>query len=642
MAIGLAGGFALTYSDFLDLQPHAHAHARGAPPPPPSPSLARHPIPSRRDQLARLSQASSPSSPYDVLIIGGGATGTGIALDAATRGLRTALVEAEDFAAGTSSRSTKLVHGGVRYLEKAVMNLDYGQLKLVFEALRERKTVLDIAPHLTNSLPIMTPCYAWWEVPYYWAGLKAYDLVAGARALAWSHYEPPSKAKSQFPTLCSHRKDGTSLKGVVVYYDGQFNDSRLAVALACTAAAAGATVTNHTKVTGLIKAPDTRQVIGARVQDVLTGKTTDVYASVVINATGPFADSIRHLSQPKAPTMILPSAGVHVTLPDYYSPENVGMIVPKTKDGRVVFMLPWQGETIAGTTDSSSAITMRPQPSEQEIQFILDSIAEYLTVKVRRSDVKSAWSGIRPLAVDPNHSAQDTAGALRDHVVTMDPDGLITVTGGKWTTYRLMAQDAVDAVVKRLVHKNTTVLAVGPCVTEKYKLVGAAGWSPGLFTEVAQNYTVPHRPGAIDTRVAKYLASAYGDRAQDITHLAEDLKLGRRLVRGYPVIEAEVVYACRQEYCETPEDFVARRTRLAFLDRPACLDALPRVVELMAGEKGWGRGRRRAEYARAKEFLETFEAKPGSDGGGGKGGVAVGAVDASALAAASDTDTTSS
>lgn len=419
-----------------------------------------------------------------------------------------------------------------------------------------------------------------------------------------------------------------------MYYDGQFNDSRLAIAVACTAAASGAVVVNHAEVTSLLKDPSTGRVIGATVKDLLSGTSYEVHAKVVINAAGPFVDFIRGLSSPETAPMIMPSAGVHVTLPDYYSPENIGMIVPKTRDGRVVFMLPWLGETIAGTTDASTELTMRPQPTEQEIQFILDAISEYLTVKVRRSDVKSAWSGIRPLAIDPN--ATDTASALRDHIVTVGPDGMVTVTGGKWTTYRLMAQDAVDAA--------TTVghLHSRPCVTDRITLVGAEGWSPALFTEVAQNYTVPHRPGAIDTRVAKYLAAAYGDRAREITKLAEELKLGRRLVRGYPVIEAEVIYTVRNEYCETPEDFVARRTRLAFLDKAACLEALPRVVELMAAEKRWSRARQREELSRAKAFLDTFEAAnegkvvPGPEGSkGGPGvGLATGSVDSSAKAAA--------
>ncbi|KAK9849952.1 hypothetical protein WJX84_010898 [Apatococcus fuscideae] len=554
-------------------------------------------LPSRKGQLQQL-QTSTADKPFDVLIIGGGATGAGCALDAISRGLRTVVVEKEDFGAGTSSRSTKLVHGGVRYLEKAVFNADYGQLKLVFEALHERRRLLEHAPFLAHPLPIMTPCYKWWEIPYYWAGLKAYDLVAGSQGLTISRFSTAKESHRQFPTLSETQPDGQTLKGTIVYYDGQFNDSRMNVLLACTAARAGAIALNHAEVTKLLK-DDEGKLIGATVHDLLSGKKHNVHAHIVINATGPFADNVRHLSDPNAPKMIMPSAGVHVTLPDYYSPENIGMIIPKTKDGRVVFMLPWLGATIAGTTDSSSEITMTPRPTETEINFILDAIAEYLTVRVRRTDVLSAWSGIRPLAVDPN--AKDTASASRDHIVSTDPDGLITVTGGKWTTYRLMAEDAINAAVA-----TKRIPWAGPCGTKGLAVVGTAGWNSTLFTEVAQNYTVPHRPGAIDTRVAKHLADSYGDRAQDITKIAEHRNLGKRLARGYPMLEAEVIYAMESEMCETPEDFIARRTRLAFLDTRACEHALPRIVELMAAERGWWWWRRKAELKRAKKFLQSF------------------------------------
>eukprot|EP00891_Asterochloris_glomerata_P000363 jgi/Astpho2/363/Aster-02238 len=559
-------------------------------------------IPSRADQLAKLAHGTE-SDPFDVLIIGGGATGTGCAVDAITRGLRTALVEREDFAAGTSSRSTKLVHGGVRYLEKAVWKLDYGQLKL------ERKHILDNAPHLSCPLPIMTPCYQWWEVPYYWMGMKAYDLVAGTHGLTLSRYVSPKESHRQFPTLSeTHSVDETTrhLKGTIVYYDGQMDDSRLCVTLACTAALAGAAVANHTEATRLIKDEDGK-IVGCRVKDNLTGKQHDVYAKLVINATGPFSDDIRQMSDSSRGKMIMPSAGVHVTLPDYYSPEHLGMIVPKTKDGRVVFMLPWLSSTIAGTTDSNSEITMKPQPTEEEIQFILDSISEFLRVKVRRSDVKSAWSGIRPLASDPN--ASDTASASRDHVVTMDEDGMITVTGGKWTTYRRMAQDTLDMACM-----SGRVPPCAPCRTAQLPLLGAHGYDEALFTEVAQNYTVPHRPGAIDTRVAKHLAASYGNRAFEVTKIAEERRLGKRLARGYPMLEAEVVYSCRHEYCETPEDFISRRCRLAFLDTQACKEALPRIVELMAEEKGWWRWKAGREQRRAEDFLSTFTSNPGAPG----------------------------
>mmetsp|Transcript_2052 Transcript_2052/g.6639 ORF Transcript_2052/g.6639 Transcript_2052/m.6639 type:complete len:596 (+) Transcript_2052:1662-3449(+) len=532
---------------------------------------------------------------FDVLVIGGGATGVGCALDAQTRGMKTLLIEREDFAAGTSSRSTKLVHGGVRYLEKAFKNLDYGQLKLVFEALHERKAVLDSAPHLATPLPIMTPCYAWWEVPYYWAGLKLYDLVAGSKNLSWSHYLGERKSKALFPTLSGTDESGKQLKGSIVYYDGQFNDSRLAVAVACTAKQQGAVVLNHTDVVELLHDKDGK-VAGAKIRDNLTGKKARVYAKHVINATGPFTDDVRKMSDPAVAAtgqkIIMPSSGVHITLPDYYSPESVGMIVPKTKDGRVVFMLPWLGETIAGTTDGPCDVSMRPKATEEDIQFILDALEGYLSVRVRRSDVKSAWSGIRPLALDPRET--DTSNALRDHVVFVERDGMVTITGGKWTTYRLMAQDAVDKISSR------------PCLTANLKLVGAQGYHPALFTEIAQTYVVPHRRGAIDTRVAKYLGCSYGDRAKVVTDIAEERKLGKRLVRGYPIIEAEVIYCMKYEMCETPEDFIARRTRLLFLDKQACIEALPRIVEIMAAERGWGRWKSRTELNRALAFCDTF------------------------------------
>ena len=566
-----------------------------------SPELSR----AENSRAESWKQASTQT--YDVLVIGGGATGVGCALDAQTRGLKTILVEKEDFAAGTSSRSTKLVHGGVRYLEKAFKNLDYGQLKLVFEALHERKAVLDSAPHLATPLPIMTPCYAWWEVPYYWAGLKLYDLVAGSKNLSWSHFLGEKKSKASFPTLSDTNEAGKRLKGSIVYYDGQFNDSRLAVAVACTAKEHGAVVLNHAEVVELLHDKQ-GTIVGAKIRDNLTGKKTRVQAKHVINATGPFTDDIRKMSDPDVAAsgekIIMPSSGVHITLPDYYSPENLGMIVPKTKDGRVVFMLPWLGETIAGTTDAPCEVTMRPEATEEDIQFILDALAGYLSVKVRRSDVKSAWSGIRPLAIDPttSDSSESTSNIVRDHVVFVEKDGMVTITGGKWTTYRLMAQDAVDKIA--------SIAAIDlPCRTHDIKLVGANsphGYHPALFTEVAQTYVVPHRRGAIDTRVAKYLGCSYGDRAKVVTDIAESRKLGKRLVRGYPIIEAEVVYCMKYEMCETPEDFVARRTRLLFLDKQACIEALPRIVDIMAAEAGWGRWKARAELRRAVSFCETF------------------------------------
>ncbi|XP_051120034.1 glycerol-3-phosphate dehydrogenase SDP6, mitochondrial-like isoform X2 [Andrographis paniculata] len=479
-------------------------------------------VPPRSVQESALI-GSTAFNPLDILVIGGGATGCGVALDGATRGLRVGLVEREDFGSGTSSRSTKLIHGGVRYLEKAVFNLDYGQLKLVFHALEERKQVIDNAPHLCNALPCMTPCFSWFEVVYYWIGLKMYDLVAGRRLLHLSRYYSVQESVELFPTLAKKGKD-RNLKGTVIYYDGQMNDSRLNVSLACTAALAGAAVLNHAEVISFLKDESTGRITGARIRNNLTGKEFDAYAKVVVNAAGPFCDSVRRMANKEAKQMISPSSGVHIILPDYYSPEGMGLIVPKTKDGRVIFMLPWLGRTVAGTTDSNTSITMLPEPHEDEIEFILDAISDYLNVKVRRMDVLSAWSGIRPLAMDP--SAKNTESISRDHVVCEDFPGLVTITGGKWTTYRSMAEDAVDAAIK------SGDLAPGrKCSTQNLQLIGANGWDPASFTVLAQQYVRMKRsyggkivPGVMDSAAAKHLSHAYGTYAERIAAIAQHVR----------------------------------------------------------------------------------------------------------------------
>lgn len=538
-------------------------------------------------------------------MIGGGATGCGVALDAATRGLRVGVVEREDFASGTSSRSTKLIHGGVRYLEKAVFNVDYGQLKLVFHALKERKQMIDNAPHLCHSLPCMTPCFGWFEVVYYWAGLKLYDLVAGARLLHLSRYYSAQQSIELFPTL-TRMGNNKSLKGTVVYYDGQMNDSRLNVGLACTAALAGASVLNHAEVVSLVKDEANGRIIGARIRDNLSGEEFDTYAKVVVNAAGPFCDFVRKLADKAAPPMISPSSGVHIVLPDYYSPDGMGLIVPKTKDGRVVFMLPWLGRTLAGTTDSNTEITMLPEPHEDEIQFILDALTDYLCIKVRRTDVLSAWSGIRPLAMDPR--AKNTESISRDHVVCEDFPGLVTITGGKWTTYRSMAEYAVDAAIK------SGKLKANECVTHNLILTGGYGWDPANFTVIAQQYVRMKKtsdgrvvPGVMDTAVAKHLSQAYGTLAERVASICQNEGLGKRLAHGYPFLEAEVAYCARYEYCESATDFIARRCRLAFLDTDAASRALPRVIEILAAEHKWDKARKNDEFKKAKEFLETFK-----------------------------------
>ncbi|XP_009883776.1 PREDICTED: glycerol-3-phosphate dehydrogenase, mitochondrial [Charadrius vociferus] len=491
-------------------------------------------FPTREQQILALQTTSE----FDVLVIGGGATGCGCALDAVTRGLKTALLERDDFSSGTSSRSTKLIHGGVRYLQKAIMKLDFEQYKMVKEALEERANLLEIAPHLSAPLPIMLPVYKWWQMPYYWFGIKLYDIVAGSQCLKSSYVLSKSRALELFPML---RKD--ELVGAIVYYDGQ---------------------------------------------------EFDVKAKCVINATGPFTDSVRKMDDQEVPNICQPSAGVHIVMPGYYSPDNMGLLDPATSDGRVIFFLPWEKMTIAGTTDSPTDVTSHPIPTEEDINFILNEVRNYLSVdvEVRRGDVLAAWSGIRPLVTDPN--SKDTQSISRNHVVTISDSGLVTIAGGKWTTYRAMAQDTIDAAIQA--HD----LKAGSSKTVGLQLQGAEEWSPTLYIRLVQDY-------GLESEVAQHLASTYGDKAFEVAKIAQVTGkrwpiVGKRLVSEFPYIEAEVVYGVK-EYARTAVDMISRRTRLAFLNVQAAEEALPRIVDIMAKELNWSEQKKKEEFEAAKKFL---------------------------------------
>lgn len=558
--------------------------------------------------------------PYDLLIIGGGATGTGIALDAASRGLKVALVERDDFASGTSSKSTKLVHGGVRYLEKAVWELDYSQYSLVVEALRERRYFLDTAPHLSSWLPIMIPVNKWWQAPYFWAGTKFYDLLAGSENIETSYFLTRSKALEAFPML---KKE--NLWGALVYYDGAHNDSRMNVSLAMTAALYGATLVNHMEVVGLEKDANGK-VSGARVKDLVPerdgkkGEEFNIKAKAVINATGPFTDAIRKLDDPTVQDIVAPSSGVHVILPGYYSPADMGLIDPHTSDGRVIFFLPWHGNTIAGTTDAPCPIEANPIAGEKEIDWILKEVQNYLQpdINVRRGDVLAAWSGIRPLVRDPKKAKSE--GLVRNHLVTTSDSGLITISGGKWTTYRQMAEEAVDEAIKlnglktsavpnpplvsgvQGYHENVDL--DGTCKTHEVRLLGAHGFSKTLFINIVQHY-------GLETEVAKHLTTAYGDRAWTVAALCAPTNArypvrGQRISQLYPFVDGEVRYAVRHEYAQTAVDVIARRTRLAFLNAQAALEALPTVIDLMAEELSWSKQRKAKEWKDSVAFLASM------------------------------------
>ncbi|CAG8693375.1 1234_t:CDS:2, partial [Racocetra fulgida] len=425
-------------------------------------------LPSRAEMINVLKRSDkSKDNEFDLLIIGGGATGTGAALDAATRGLKVALVERDDFASGTSSRSTKLIHGGVRYLEKAVYQLDYEQYKLVREALHERATFLHIAPYL--------------------------------KAMGNSYYVSRDKVLEEFPWL---KKD--NLVGAIVYYDGQHNDARMNVALALTAISHGATVANHVEVTHLLK-NENGKIVGARVRDNLNGEEWDVKSKGVINATGVFAGG------------------------------KMGMLDKATSDGRVLFVLPWEGNTLVGTTDSPSEVTFNPMPKEEEIMWVLNEFNKFLT--------PAAWAGIRPLVMDPE--AKDTSALVRSHMVHVNDSDLITITGGKWTTYRNMAKETIDKAIEVF-----NLKPLNECQTENKKLIGSQGYSETMFIELIQQF-------GLDTEVAQHLAHDYGDRAWDIVKLTHQAGSKRwpvpvqKINSHYPYIDAEVRYAIRQEFACT-------------------------------------------------------------------------------------------
>ncbi|KAK8039932.1 glycerol-3-phosphate dehydrogenase- mitochondrial precursor [Apiospora rasikravindrae] len=578
-------------------------------------------VKSRLEQIEDLKKSYNPNEEYDMLVIGGGATGAGVALDAVTRGLKVAMVERDDFSSGTSSKSTKLVHGGVRYLEKAVWNLDWNQYQLVREALKERKYFLQTAPHLSSWLPIMLPLDQWWKAPYYWAGTKFYDFLAGSEGIESSYFLTRSKAIDAFPMLKK-----TDLVGALVYYDGAHNDSRMNVSLAMTAAVYGATVVNHAAVSSLIK-DASGKLCGATIKDCIpqrdgksSGEDITVKAKCIINCTGPFTDSIRKMDDQECKEIVAPASGVHVILPGYYSPANMGLIDPQTSDGRVIFFLPWQGNTIAGTTDEPTKISQNPLPDEKSIQWILNEVSHYLSpeISVRRGDVLAAWSGIRPLVKNPK--ASNTESLVRNHLIDISESGLVTCAGGKWTTYRQMAEECVDEAIKEFnlptkpyptaprVSGTEAIddgaILNGACQTHNVRLIGAHGFSKTLFINLIQHF-------GVETEVAKHLTESYGDRAWTVAELCKPTHnrfpaRGERIAPLYPFVDGEIRYAVRHEYAQTAADVLARRTRLAFLNAQAALEAMPRVIDIMGEELGWDSKRKEHEWKDSLSYLQSM------------------------------------
>ena len=495
--------------------------------------------------------------PWDMIVIGGGATGAGVAVDAASRGYSVLLVEQSDFGKGTSSRSTKLVHGGVRYLQQ-------GNVSLVMEALTERGIMRKIAPHLVSDLRFIVPNYVWWEAPFYGVGLKVYDLLARRYSFGPSRVLSKEETLEAIPTL---RTDG--LRGGVQYYDGQFDDARLLINLVQTAAQQGAAVLNYVQVTGLTKDPQ-GSVTGVLARDVFTGREGSARGRCVINATGPFADRVRRMDEPQAASMIAPSQGVHVVLERSFLSSNSAIMVPHTRDGRVLFAIPWHGHALVGTTDTPiDHVELEPKPRDEEIDFILETAGQYLARRPTRDDVRSTFAGIRPLV--KGGDGAHTAAMSRDHTIHIGSSGLVTIAGGKWTTYRHMAEECVDqaAVVADLEDRT--------CVTRELNVHGY------------------HKNASKFGDLAVYGADA--PAIEDL--IRSNSAYGERLHADLPIRAGQVVWAARVEMALTVDDFLARRTRALLLHARAAMSMAPAVAELLAAELGH-------DAAWQKSQVETF------------------------------------
>lgn len=491
---------------------------------------------------------------FDVLVIGGGATGAGVFLDALSRGLSCALVDMQDFTAGTSSRSTKLVHGGVRYLEQAVKELNFKKYQLVKDALHERRNMIKMAPHLAWPLNIVTPVKQLWGLPYYRLGLGVYDFLAGDQSLGPSKIEH----KEQLKKLCPNLKL-EQLKGGVSFYDGQFDDARYGIAMIRTGLEMGGHALNYTEVTQLCKTHG--QVSGAQCVDKITGERFTLQARSVVNCTGPWGDSLRQMADEHAQPMLTVSSGIHLVIQQNLLPEGRGVLIPETDDGRVIFMLPWLGKTLIGTSDDAAEITASPEVSEQDISYLLKTCNEWLAQPIERGDITAAWAGLRPLV---SRQAKSTADLTRDHVIVFEA-GMATLTGGKWTTWRKMAEDCIDQLVQQ--HG----LTARHCGTEALHLVGAQG------DTLAAKHTLAHLPEDIQ----QHLWQAYGDRTPMVLRCGSE----QRLLADEPIIDAEIHWIIHFEGACTVDDILNRRLRIGMLDETKTEKLRVIVEQILASDE---------------------------------------------------------
>jgi glycerol-3-phosphate dehydrogenase len=518
---------------------------------------------SRADVLKQIK-----ASQFDVCIIGGGATGAGCALDAQLRGLNTVLVEAGDFASATSSSSTKMVHGGVRYLQQAVADLDAGQYRVVKRALRERKITLHNAPFLAHSLELLVPCFSQMEIWYYRIGMKLYDWISGSALLFPSRHLSVEESVERVPTLDTKR-----LVGTIAYADGQFDDSRYNITLVGTFSESGGQAVNYIRVLGFEK-DSTGKLVGALVEDRQSQNKFTVRAKVFVNATGPFSDSVREMAHPGIEKRLRLSKGAHILFPVDAIASNDALLIPKTDDGRVLFAIPWLGRLLVGTTDDEAQPGDEMVVLKSEVEYLIRHLNRYLVKALRIDQAVSGFAGMRPLVRSKN--TLHTKKLIRDHEVELDEaSGLVSVLGGKWTTYRAMAEDAINAVQRHM------GAPVGGCRTADYLLNGAEGWNPDHWETLEGRYHIPQN-------TAKHLSKKFGTNSAKVLDLiALDPQLGKPIVEGQAPIQAEIVYGIRNEMAMSVEDILARRIGLQFYSWSVAARAAPVVGAYLARELGW-------------------------------------------------------
>ena len=515
-------------------------------------------------RIKMISDIKTPSTLWDIAIIGGGATGVGTAVEAASRGYKVVLIEQSDFGKATSSRSTKLAHGGVRYLQQ-------GNISLVLAALKERGIMRRNAPHLVHDLPFVVPVYDWWEGPFYGIGLKIYDLLSGKEGFGPSKILSKAETVEYIPTV-----ETEGLRGGVIYHDGQFDDARLLINLVQTAMEHGATMLNYIKAESLII--ESEEVTGIVAEDMETGEEYIIRAKVVINATGVFTDSIRKMDDKQVKNIMTSSQGVHLVLDKSFLPGNTAIMVPHTDDGRVLFAVPWFDRTLVGTTDTYvEDYPLEPIAHEDEIKFLLEHAARYLTKDPQRSDVKSVFAGLRPLVKSSNNT-DDTASISRDHVITISRSGLVSVSGGKWTTYRKMAEDVIEQAI----------------------LLGDLPESESISKtlQIHGYLNNPENPGPL---------SVYGSDAGEIEVLLnENPDYRKRLHPDFDIKQGEIIWAIRYEMARTIEDVLARRTRLLLMDAKASIEVAPIVANIMASELNRDKERVKTQIEQYSKLAKNY------------------------------------